>query len=96
MARIPETTREWYERYEAKRTKAYYNFQETGEPRYDRQENEYGAIADAFMSKLREEADRDDTLKKRRVNCDYVVERLHKSEYTKDEVIEMLNNAVWW
>lgn len=96
MARIPETTKEWFERYEAKMNKAYYNYQETGDSRYDRQEHEYRAIADAFEAKLREESERDDTLRKRRVNCDYVVERLHKSEYTRAEVVEMLNNAVWW
>ena len=97
MPKRPETTQEWLNRYEKKRIKAFDNYQSTGEPRYDRQEEEYRVICDALRALLQKENDRDDTIRQRMMNKDSTIDRMtYKEEYTRDEVIKMLNNAVWW
>lgn len=96
MAKQPETTQEWLAYYERLEAKAYDNYQQTGMPRYDNSQYKYSVICGALRAKLREESDRDDEIRKRMRNKDAVVDRLYKNEYTKAEVIELLNNAVWW
>lgn len=93
---IPETTREWLERYEKKYQKAFDNYQATGEARYDRQQIEYDIICDAFRAKLQQKSERDDSVKKRLTNMHAVVDRLVNEKYTKAEVIKMLRDAVYW
>lgn len=96
MARTPETTQEWLERYEKKYQKAWMNYQSTGMARYDSQSYEYQVICDALRAKLEREKERGDGVKKRMKNMNYVTERLYKDTYTKAEVVEMLGKAVWW
>lgn len=96
MARLPETTQDWLDRYEKKRLRAFDNYQSSGEARYDRQELEYSIICDALRAKLDAEHERGEEIKRRMNNKTAVVDRLGKDEYTRAEVIELLNNAVWW
>ena len=96
MARLPETTQEWLERYEKRYERAYYNYQNSGEQRYDSQSYEYSVICDALRAKLKMESERDDEIRKRMRNCNHMTENLLKDTYTKAEVIEMLGKAVWW
>lgn len=94
--RQPETTRQWLEYYEKLQSKAYYNYQETGLARYDTQQYKYDVICDAFRAKLKEEKERGSEISKRMLNRDATVDRLVKTEYTRDEVIKLLDNAIWW
>ena len=96
MARLPETTQEWIERYQKRYDRAYDNYQQTGESRYDSQSYEYMCIVNAFEALAKREDERDHELTKRRANMNASVERLYKKEYTRDEVVKLLNDAVWW
>lgn len=92
----PENTREWLEYFDKLRLKNEDAYQQSGEPRYDKAFYKYQCICDAFTAKLEAENERDDTIKKRMTNCKYVVDRLCSQTYTKAEVIDMLQKAVWW
>ena len=94
--RTPVTTREWLDHYEKLRYKAFYNYQVTGESRYDNQEFKYAVIVEALRAKLERTAEQDRTINKRMNNCNHVVDSLLKPEYTRDEVIDLLKKAVWW
>lgn len=96
MAKIPETTKEWLQRYEQKRDKAYRNYQDTGDGRYDRQYYEYDVICDALQARLELKEERAVDIKKRMANRDWVIGTLVKNKYSKDEVIKMLQDAVYW
>lgn len=93
---LPETTAEWLERYQKKYERAYWNYQDSGDPKYNRQVIEYDAIRDAFSAKLSREADRGDELLRRTRNMNAATEKLIKDTYTRDEVVELLRNAIWW
>lgn len=96
MAKRPETYEDWLERYEHKRELAYDNYQGSGEPRFSRQEEEYSVICDALRALIEKDKDVIETWAKRRDSYDYMVSRLMKSEYTRDEVEDMLRRAVYW
>lgn len=93
---LPETTQEWIERYEKRYQRAYDNYQQSGDARYDSQQYEYRCIADAFEAKLKQEKERGDEIQKRMRNKNFAVDRLYKNEYTREEVIKLLDDAVWW
>lgn len=93
---IPETIREWIDRYNKKAQKADLNYQLTGEARYNSQRYEYETIASAFVAKLHEEGVDDDVFKKRMTNCEGVIGHLGKDTYTKTEVEKLLHDAVYW
>ena len=92
----PETIAEWLDHFEAKRQKAFDTYQETGDVRYDNQENKYAAICDGLMALLREMDDRDTRLQRRIQNKSAAVDKLIKDTYTKDEVVQIMNAAVYW
>lgn len=96
MSRQPETTQEWLEYYERLEARAYDNYQQTGMPRYDNSQYKYSVICGALRAKLKAEAERDDEIQKRMRNKNAVIDRLYKNEYTKAEVIKLLDDAVWW
>lgn len=96
MPKRPETTQEWLDRYEAKYNRAFENYQSSGDPKYDRQQDEYMTICDALRAKLERENERGDELKRRMNNMNHATNNLIKDEYTRDEVIKLLQNAVWW
>jgi hypothetical protein len=96
MARLPETTQEWIDRYQKRYDRAYDNYQQSGEQRYDSQAYEYQCIVSAFEALQKREDERDRELERRRVNMNAAVDRLYKNEYTRDEVIKLMNDAVWW
>ena len=93
---LPETTQEWIERYQKRYDRAFQNYQESGDPKYDRQSFEYGKIVDAFLALEKKEDEYHNTISKRTKNFQYVVDRLYKDEYTKAEVIDLLRNAIYW
>lgn len=93
---LPETTQEWIERYEKRESRAYKNYQETGGAKYDRQQYEYSKIVDAFRALNRKENEYHEQIKKRTANYKYVTDMLRKDSYTRDEVVELLRNAVYW
>ena len=93
---LPETTVEWLERYQKKFERAYWNYQDSGDPKYDRQVYEYGAIVDAFKAKRVREAERGDEQFRRTRNAEDAISKLIKNEYTRDEVEELLRKAAWW
>lgn len=94
--RQPETTREWRDYYEKLYQKNYSEYQQCGEPRYDRAQYKYSVIVDAFDAKLELESEREIDIKKRKTNCDAVIDRLAKSEYSREEVKKYLQDAIWW
>ena len=96
MARLPETTQEWIDRYQKKYDRAYDNYQQTGIGKYDSQAYEYMCIVSAFEAQKKRNDERDHELMQRRANMNTVVDRLYKNEYTRDEVVKLLNDAVWW
>ncbi len=96
MAKIPETTSEWIAHYENLRYKAAQNYQETGDPKYDRAAYKYSVILDGLRALEREKDERDKDIVKRMRNRDSAVDQLLKEEYSKEEVIELLEKAVWW
>ena len=93
---LPETTQEWIERYEKRESRAYKNYQETGDAKYDRQQYEYSKIVDAFRALDHKESEYHEQTQKRTTNCKYVLDRLRKDSYTREEVKELLQNAIYW
>lgn len=97
MIRRPETTEEWLAKYEELRFKAFDNYQSSGDPRYDRLIEKYDKICDGLRALIEKEDDRDRELERRMKNKNVAIDGMtFKAEYTREEVIEMLNNAVWW
>lgn len=84
---------EWCKYYEALQKKAYMNYQETGEPRYDRAELRYGKIVDAFIGYLENKSEVDSDRLRRKRNADAYAERLAKDTYTRDEVVRMIKEV---
>lgn len=93
---LPETTQGWIERYEKREDRAYRNYQETGDIKYDRQQYEYSKIANAFRALNRKENEYHEQVQKRTKNCKYVIDLLRKDSYTREEVTELLQNAIYW
>lgn len=93
---MPETTRGWLEHYERLQEKNEQTYQETGDGRYDNAAYKYEMICTAFRALLEKEDDRDTTMAKRIRNKNAAVERLIAQKYTRDEVVKMLEDAVWW
>ena len=89
-----KNTLEWLQHYEEAYQKNADLYQQTGQVRYDNAAYKYQAIADAFRAKLAQESEIDHTLKKRTNNRRAV--ELVKDTYTKAEVSDMLDKAVWW
>lgn len=87
------TMSEWRDYYEAKAKKAEYNFQSTGDPRYDRELIKYEAIVDAFNGYLENKNETDDAKRRRQRNIDaYMEQHLYKDElYTRAEVKRFFN-----
>lgn len=92
----PENAAEWLERYESRYEKAYRNYQETGDPKYDRQIWEYGCVCEGFKALVEKKSDRSEEIKKRCRNRDWVLDRMTKPTYTREEVKKMLYEAVYW
>ena len=96
MARLPESTREWFEYYQAKYKKAFDNYQATGEKRYDNEAYRLEMIVDAFEAKLAKKADEDEVIRQRMVECSHVCDSLMQTEYTRQQVKDLLYKAVRW
>ena len=94
--KTPETSAEWYVHFEKLRLKNELIYQQTGEPRYDSAAYKYSRICDAFRALMDSEKDREVNMKKRINNKNAAVEKLLKDSYSKEEVIKMLEEAVWW
>lgn len=92
----PETNEEWLKHYDKLRLKAWDNYQQTGEPKYDNAHCKYDKICDAFRALIEKADEYDGTIKKRLTNRDYVLDKLVKTEYTRDEVKKLLSDAVYW
>ena len=96
MARRPETLHEWQERYQKKAEKAYDNYQESGDGKYERQYEEFDMIAECIQAKI----DSKDLLlqerEKRARNCEWQCDKLVKLEYSRDEVLKLLHDAIYW
>lgn len=98
MSRLEDkTSAQLADYYDELAKKNYRAHQETGESRYDRAYSKYDKIADAFRAKVRTEGEQEVDLKKRMANRDGVIGRLIPNKtYSYDEVVKMLNDAVWW
>ena len=96
MAKLPESTREWLEYYQAKYKKAFDNYQATGEKRYDNEAYRMEIIVDAFEAKLAKKADEDEVIRQRMVECSHVCDSLMQTEYTRQQVKDLLYKAVRW
>lgn len=83
---------EWRDYYEKLAQRAYQNYQESGESRYDREYFRYDTIVKAFNGYL-EYKDENDNEKLRRLhNIDaYVAEHIYNDTYTKAEVMRLIN-----
>lgn len=88
---------QWAEYYEKLSQKNYMDYQDSGDPRYDRAWHRYERISDAFRAKAREENERGDEMRKRLTNKDGAVARLIPDKsYSYSEVVSLLEAAVWW
>lgn len=95
--KTPENAKEWLERYREKANRAFRNYQNSGDPRYDRQIWEYESICSAFEALLERREERNTEMQKRIRNKDWMIEhQLLDMTYTREEVIKMLNDAVYW
>ena len=93
---IDRTTKEWLEHFEKLKLKAFDNYQSTGEERYDNAQEKYDVICDGLRALLEKKEEYDGTIKKRLTNCQYVIERLGDGPYSRNEVIKLLRDAVYW
>lgn len=94
--RQPETPAEWLEHYEKLRNRNMQNYQLTAEPRYLNAEFKYACICDAFRKAVDHDDEYRSDIKKRMSNCAGVCDRLAKPDYSKEEVIKLLKEAVYW
>lgn len=86
--------REWRDYYEKLRARAFWNYQNSGEPRYDREENRYSKIVDAFNGYLENQDEVDTDRIRRKHNIDEYAERhTLKEMYTRNEVLKMLRDV---
>lgn len=92
----PETIHGWLEHYERLRAKNEQTYQETGIQRYDDAQYKYEVICDALRALQERKDDHDTSVAKRIRNKNAAVERLIMQKYTRDEVVKMLEDAVWW
>lgn len=90
------STQDWYHKYNQLYLKNYKAYQQSGEPRYDNAAWKYQKIAEAFQAKLEKERNRDIEISSRLKNKEAVIDRLIKDSYSKDEVKDLLDKAVWW
>lgn len=97
MNRFDWTTSQWIEYYDKLSNKNYMAYQESGLARYENAYIKYEQIADAFRAKAGQEKESGADMKKRMNNKNFVVERLIPGkDYSYDEVVKLLNDAVWW
>lgn len=96
MSRRPETLHEWLERYQNKADKAYWNYQDSGEEKYYRQYEECGMIAECIQARLDAKALHQQDIDRRTRNCEWQCSQLLKLEYSRDEVIKLLHDAIHW
>ena len=92
----PDNAQEWLELYERKRQRAYDNYQQTGETRFDYQVEEYEVLCDALRALINKRVEMTDIWAKRRSNCEHVIDSINKSEYSRDEVVSFLRDAIYW
>lgn len=96
MSRRPETLHEWLERYQSKATKAYRNYQNSGESRYYREYEKCDMIAECIQARLDAKDLRQQDIDRRTRNCDWQCSQLLKLEYSRNEVIKLLHDAISW
>jgi hypothetical protein len=53
-------------------------------------------IVDAFEAKLAKKADEDEVIRQRMVECSHVCDSLMQTEYTRQQVKDLLYKAVRW
>ena len=84
------------ERYQKLADKKYYEYQQTGDPRYDRAQTKHEEMADAYRYAYKYLKDVNDDYTHRLNNYRYWVNEkreLPKREYTQEEVMELLRQA---
>lgn len=83
---------EWRDYYEGLRIKAYNNYQECGENRYDREHHKYDVIVEAFDKAIEHDDERDNAKMRRIHNIDAYMDRFGaKDSFTKAEVMGIIN-----
>jgi hypothetical protein len=92
----PDNAQEWLDLYERKHQRAYDNYQQTGETRFDYQVEEYEVLCDALRALINKRVEMTDIWAKRRSNCEHVIDSINKSEYSRDEVVSFLRDAIYW
>ena len=95
MSKADWNMEQWRNYYEGLRQKAYNNYQESGEKRYDSQEHKYSVIVDAFDGYLENKREVDAAKRRRQTNIDAYIDRYtsSKSDYTRDEVVNLLRGV---
>ena len=93
MSKADWTMREWRDYYENLRQKAYMDYQETGESRYDRRELQYAKIVDAFNGYLdfKDEEDHERLRRKRNIES-YADRYVNKENFSKNEVLKLIRD----
>lgn len=92
------TDADWLDHYEKLRQKAFDNYQTSGEPRYDNALAKYEKICDGFRALIEQKDERDKSINKRIANCNYVIDRLkaHEPNFSFNEVVKLLRDAIYW
>lgn len=82
---------EWRDYYDRLQQKAYMTYQQTGDPKHDREQFRYSKIVDAFNGYLSyaEEADTERLRRWRNIDA-YIERNVLEETYTKAEVKRML------
>lgn len=87
------TLREWRDYYDKLRHKAEYNYQDSGESRYDRECMRYEVIVDAMNKAMEYEDERDNERKRRMHNIEAYMERLGgRSMYSRADLDKIVTD----
>ena len=84
---------EWRDYYENLRRRAEYNYQNSGDGRYDRERFRYDVLVEAFNKAIEYDDERDNAKMRRIHNIDAYMDRFGaKDSFTKAEVLKLVND----
>ena len=96
MSRLPETTTEWLDHYIRLRDRNADLYQENGEQKYYRASVKYDVIIDGLNALEEKNQEQDERLARRIRNKNAAIERLTEETYTREDLLRILGEAVYW
>ena len=83
-----------YDYYKKLYDRADENYAATGDGKYDKSRNNYGIVCDALENSMSRRSERDRVVQSKQEYIAQQFQHLYKQEYTKDEVKDLIRNAV--